>query len=159
MGIKGWQTIQVCTALSVCCIRCMLQLGDNSWSWHQEIQSDDSTLSSAMIVALWMWERAQGEEDHNDMQDTSRYEKSGICLGWLGWEELGLVCYTPDHCMYMPYWGWYNDSHTKFTEVPVTHQDLPHLISSLCLSFSIGPSPKNTKLSHPSLSLHAMIKS
>ena len=37
--------------------------------------------------------------------------------------------------------------------------DFPHLLSSLSFSSSTLPSPKNTKLSHPSLSLHAMIKS
>jgi hypothetical protein len=36
---------------------------------------------------------------------------------------------------------------------------LSHLLSSLSFSSSTLPSPKNTKLSHPSLSLHPMIKS
>jgi len=36
---------------------------------------------------------------------------------------------------------------------------ISHPLSSLSFSSSTLPSPKNTKLSHPSLSLHAMIKS
>ena len=47
----------------------------------------------------------------------------------------------------------------KLSEVPVSHYDLSHLLSSLSLSSSILPSPKNMKLDHPSLSLHAIIKS
>jgi hypothetical protein len=30
-----------------------------------------------MIVVLWMRNREMGEEDENDMKDTSTYEKSG----------------------------------------------------------------------------------
>jgi len=72
------------------------------------------------------------------------------------WDE----CYSsPDRAGYLPYWGWWNDSHTKFSEVPVSHDDFPHLFYSLSFFCSTPPSPKNTKLSHPSLSLHAMIMS
>ena len=55
-------------------------LSVNSRSWHREIQRDDLTLSSAMMVELWMTIREMGEEDENDMEDTSGYEKSGLLL-------------------------------------------------------------------------------
>jgi len=32
-----------------------------------------------------------GDEDENDVEDTSEYEKSGIRLARLGWEDLILV--------------------------------------------------------------------
>jgi hypothetical protein len=67
--------------------------------------------------------------------------------------------YLVDRDTYLLDRGWYIDSHTKFSSVPVSHHDFPHLLSSLRLSSSSLPSPKNTKLSHHSLSLHLMIKS
>jgi len=67
--------------------------------------------------------------------------------------------YMPDRDSYLLYRARYIDSHTKFSSVPVSHDDFPHLLSSLSFSSSTLPSPKNTKLSHRSLSLHAMIRS
>jgi len=67
--------------------------------------------------------------------------------------------YTPDCDLYVPYRGWEIYSHTKFSEVPVSHDDYPNLRSFLSFSSSTLPSPKNTKLSHRSQSLHVMIKS
>jgi len=67
--------------------------------------------------------------------------------------------YMPDQNSYLPYRGWSIYSHTKFTKVPVSHDDLPCTLSSLSFLSSILPSPKNTKLSHCSLSLHTMINS
>ena len=32
-----------------------------------------------------------GDEDENDVEDTSGYEKSGVGLARLGWEDLVLV--------------------------------------------------------------------
>jgi len=43
------------------------------------------------MVELWTRKREIGNEDENDMEDTSRYEKSGVRLAWLGWEDLLLV--------------------------------------------------------------------
>jgi len=62
-------------------------LGVNSWSCHGEIERDDLTLCSAMMVELWMRKRKMGDEVENDMEDTSGYEKSGVRLAWLGWED------------------------------------------------------------------------
>jgi len=32
-----------------------------------------------------------GDEDENDVEDTSGYEKSGVQPAWLGWEDLVAV--------------------------------------------------------------------
>jgi hypothetical protein len=64
--------------------------------------------------------------------------------------------YSPDRESYLPYQGWSIDLHTKFSEVPLSHGDF---LSSLSFLSSILPSPQNMRLSHPYLSLHAMITS
>ena len=43
------------------------------------------------MVELWTRKREMGNEDENDMEDTSHYEKSGVRLAWLGLEDLVLV--------------------------------------------------------------------
>jgi len=83
-GIMGL----VYAALGVCCTRCMLQLGVNSWSWHGEIQRVDLTLCSAMMVELWMRKQVMWEEDENNMEDKSGYETSGVQLAWLSLDDL-----------------------------------------------------------------------
>jgi hypothetical protein len=45
-------------------------LGVNSLSWHGEIERDDLTLCSAMMVELWTRKREMGDEDENDVEDT-----------------------------------------------------------------------------------------
>ena len=55
-------------------------LGVNSSSWHREIERDDLTLCSAMMIELWTRRREMGDEDENDMEDTSGYEKPGVQL-------------------------------------------------------------------------------
>ena len=55
-------------------------LGVNSWSCHGEIERDDLTLCSAMMFEMRMRKRVMGDEDENDVEDTSRYEKSGVRL-------------------------------------------------------------------------------
>jgi len=34
----------------------------------------------AMMIELWTRKREMGDEDENDVVDTSRYEKSGVLL-------------------------------------------------------------------------------
>jgi len=46
----------------------------------EEIERDDLTLCSAMMVELWTRKREMGDEDENDVEDTSGYEKSGVRL-------------------------------------------------------------------------------
>ena len=40
-----------------------------------------------MMLELWTRKREMGDEDENNVEDTSAYEKSGIWLAWLGWED------------------------------------------------------------------------
>jgi hypothetical protein len=67
--------------------------------------------------------------------------------------------YMPHQESYLPFWECYIDLHTKFSKVPVCNDDSPHLLTYLSFLSSTLPSPENTKLCHPSLSLHAMIMS
>jgi hypothetical protein len=62
--------------------------GVNSRSWHGEIDRDDLTLSTAMMIELWTGKREIGNDDDNDAEDTSRYEKSGVRLPRLVWEDI-----------------------------------------------------------------------
>jgi len=49
---------------------------------------------------------------------------------WVG--KTSYRCYyRPDQDSYLLYQGWSIDSHTKFFQVPVSHDDFPHLLSSL----------------------------
>ena len=41
-----------------------------------------------MMVELWMRKRQMGDEVENNMEATSRPEKSGVQLAWLGSEDL-----------------------------------------------------------------------
>jgi hypothetical protein len=86
-----------------------------------------------------------------------RIEAYGL-LDWVR-KTLYQCNYTPDRDMYLPYWGWQIDLHMKFSSVPGSHDDFAHTLSSLSFLSLNLPSPKNTKSSHPSLALHAMIES
>jgi len=41
-----------------------------------------------MMVELWTRKKEMGDKEENDMEDTSRYEKSGVRLAWLGFDDL-----------------------------------------------------------------------
>ena len=45
---------------------------------------DYLTLCSAMLVELWTRKREMGVEDENNVEDTSRYQKSEVLLPRLG---------------------------------------------------------------------------
>jgi len=45
----------------------------------------------AIMIELWTRQREIGEEDENDMEDTSSYEKSGVQLAQLCLEDPVLV--------------------------------------------------------------------
>jgi len=149
MRMKGRQTI------FECCSQCMLYsvyavLHVNSWSCHGEIERDDLTLCSAMMVEMWMRKRERRDEDENDVEDMSRNEKSAVRRAWLGWDVLiwvllhvesglvpavsGMVNWLPHEILLSPSFSWW------FVPSPL-------------------PSPKNTKSSHLFLSLHDMIMS
>jgi len=66
---------------------------------------------------------------------------------------------TPDRDSYLLFQGSQIDLYTKFSYLSVSHHYFPHTLSSLSFLSSILPSPKNTKVSHPSLFLHTIIKS
>jgi len=84
----------VYAVVGVCCTRCMLYLVNvvlsvcctqcNSWSWHGEIERDDLTLCSAMMVEKERW----GMKMETNMEDTSRYKTWGVRLARLGLEDL-----------------------------------------------------------------------
>jgi len=44
------------------------------------MEKNDLTLCSAMMVELWTRKREMGDEDENDVEDMSGYEKSGVQL-------------------------------------------------------------------------------
>jgi len=41
-----------------------------------------------MMVEMWMRKREMGDDNENDVEDTSGYKKSGVRLARLGWEDL-----------------------------------------------------------------------
>jgi hypothetical protein len=41
-----------------------------------------------MMVELWTRKREMGDEDENNMENTSGYEKSRVRLAGWGWEDL-----------------------------------------------------------------------
>jgi hypothetical protein len=45
---------------------------------HGEIERNDIIMCFAMMVELWMRKREMGDEDENDVEDTSCYMKSGV---------------------------------------------------------------------------------
>jgi hypothetical protein len=55
-------------------------LGVNSGPCHGDIESDDLTSCFQVLVELRMRKREMGNEDKNDEEDTSGYEKSGVRL-------------------------------------------------------------------------------
>jgi len=55
-------------------------LSVNSLSRHGEIERDDLTLCSVMMVE----KEREGIKMGTNMEDTSRYEQSGVQLAWLG---------------------------------------------------------------------------
>jgi len=145
----------VYAVLRVCCTRCMLYLvyavlGGNSCSCHGEIERDDLTVCSAMMVEMWMRKSEMGDEDENDVEDTSGYDKSGVRPGWLGWEVLVSVSLHAGSRLVAAVSGMVNW---------LAHKILSSPSFSWWFVASPLPSPKITKLSHRSLSLHAMIKS
>jgi hypothetical protein len=80
-----------------------------------------------MMVELWTRKREMVDEDENDMGDTSGYEKSGVRLrDWV--QKTSYLChYPPDPEQFLLYRGWSIDSYTKFSQVPFSHDDFPHL--------------------------------
>jgi hypothetical protein len=66
--------------LGICCIRYMLYSVSTHDHDMEEIVSNDLTLCSAMMVEWWMRKRAMGGEDANNVEHTSGFGNSGVCL-------------------------------------------------------------------------------
>jgi len=62
-------------------------LGVNACLWRGVIELDDLTLCSATMVEFWMRQGELGDEDENNVEDMSGYEKSGVWLAWLSLED------------------------------------------------------------------------
>jgi len=110
-----------------------------------------------MMVELRTRRREMGDEDENDLEDMSGYEQSGVWLTQSGLEDLVWVWLPVGSGLVPAFSGMVNWLAHQILKVPASHDDFPHLLGSLSFLCSGLPSPKNTKLSHPSLSLHAII--
>jgi len=56
------------------------------------------------------------------------------------WHDLPDWIYNASYqYSYLPYWKWSIDLHMTFSLVPVSHDDFPHLLSSLSFSSSTLP--------------------
>jgi hypothetical protein len=146
---------------SVCCTQCMLYvmyavLSFNSWSWHGEIETYDLTLCAVTMVELWTSKREMGDEDENE----------GGAYEWI-WEIRSMTCLIGSGRPHIGVITRQIGTHTCYCgdgTLTCTQNSLRSSFSWWCalyLSFSSSTlqSPKNTMLSHPSLSLNAMIKS
>jgi len=100
-----------------------------------------------------------GDEDETDMEDMSGYEKSGVQLAWLGLEDPMSVLLPAGSGLIPAVSRMVNWLAHKILSIPVSHDDFPHFLWSLSFLCSTLESPKNTKLSHLSLSLHGIIMS
>jgi hypothetical protein len=77
--------------------------------------------------------------------------------GWIG-KTLFQCNYMQDQVSHLPYPRWYIDLHTQFHLLSISHGDFPHIISARSFFSSTLTLPENMKLSHCSVSLHAIIK-
>jgi hypothetical protein len=112
-----------------------------------------------MMVELWTRKWEMGDEDENDIEDTSSYEESGIQLAWLCLEDLVSVILPAESGLVPAISGMVNWLAHDILQVPISHDDFLHLLWFLSFLWSTLPSPKNTNLSHSSLCLHAIIMS
>jgi len=79
-----------------------------------------------MMVGLGTRKKEMGDEDKNDMENTSRYKRSRVQLGCLSLKDLVLVLLSARLGLVMQCRGWYIDSCMKCSEVPVSHDGLLH---------------------------------
>jgi len=93
INLNSWEWTGIQTIMVGCYTQCMWYsvnavLGANWWSSHGEIERDDLILCSGMIFEWWTRKREMGDHDENYVEHTSRYEKSGAWLDWLGRKDL-----------------------------------------------------------------------
>jgi hypothetical protein len=165
-GVYGSQCMlySVNVELSVCCTRCMLYLvyavlGVNSESWHGEIEMDDLTSCSQLMVELRMSKREMRGEWTND------HERLGLK------RMLFATQFTIPNTRGTSHYPASNYTHSS-SSLPNQASPRPDLscplvsspsfsCSSPSLSFlsTTVPSSQNTKSTHLLLSHHVMIVS
>ena len=150
--------------LGACCTRCMLYsvytvLGVNSRSWHGEIERDDLTSSSLVMVELRTRKRKMRGYGGN------HHEKQGLkiisCVSQFTIPDTAGTSPDPA-CNYTDTRSSQPDpaSHTLITHIRSYPPHRSHLPPpSLSFSSTSLQSSQNTKLSHPSVSRHVMIMS
>jgi len=162
----GWMLYSVYAVLSVCCTRCMLcsvyavlsvcytwcKLMIMTWrdreGWLNFVFCDDSrVVDEKERDGGWRSERCGGYERIWEIRGTT-------CLIWLGWPRIGVITRRigSSTCRIRNGKLTRTQNSPKFQFLMMISPISTHLSLSL-------PSPKNTKLSHPYLSLHAMIMS
>jgi len=151
----------VYAVLGVCCTLCILYSvyavhSVNIWSWHGKIERDNLAMCSAMMVELWTRKRGGGWIwEQYGASERKREIRGKPCLIGFRWPRISIITR----------WIGTHTCHIRNGKLTSTRNSvkpqfaimISHLLSSLCFSFSTRPSPKNTKLSYPSLSLHARI--
>jgi hypothetical protein len=134
-------------------------LGVNSRLWHAEIEKDDLTLCSVMIVELWIRKRDMGDEDANDGQGYEQISeiRCMTCLFRLGTPLIGVItCRIGTHTCPIrdgKLTGTLNSLKSQFL---MMISPMPSTLS-LFVWFSTQPSPNKAKLSYRFQSLHDMI--
>jgi hypothetical protein len=134
-------------------------LGGNSWWWPGEIVSHDLPSCSQVIVELKMIRREMRRYGTNHQDELGLRE----CLVWFILPFLMWQVHVCIWCVIKPIRGLPNPiSHV----VPLISHSLPYpphgfpvQPSSLAFLSTLLPLSQNPKISHPSLSLHAMIMS
>jgi len=150
MLYSGYTVLDVCYSLDVWSTRCQLMI--MTWrdreGWLNFVFCDDGrVVDEKERNRGWKWERCAGYERIWDFRGTTcliGLERHCICVITRQiWKRTspfrdGKLTHTRDYLS--PSFSWWYDP-------------------SLSFSYSTLQSPKNTNLSHPSLCLHAMIKS
>jgi len=146
-----------------CSTRCMQYLvyavlGVNSWSLHGEIERDNLTSYSSVIVELRTRKRDERRCGKSSWE-TGTYRI--LCASQFTIPNTAVTSSDPA-CNYTNTRSsnqirQVNPLISHICSYPPHHSHLPH--PSLSFSSPIQPSLQNTKLSHPSLSLHPIIMS
>jgi hypothetical protein len=148
----------ICLYSVYACTRCILVLGVclysvyavlsvNSCSWHGEIERDDLTLCSAMMVELWMRNREMGMKMRTMWRIRADMRNQGYNLpDWVG-KTLYLYDYRLDRNSYLPssakhisLWAeWLRQSRRAQSELSETPRwrITPYPFSIPCIAFRI----------------------
>jgi len=81
----------VYAVLGVCCTRRMLHSVLTHPDGMERYRGMTLLCVLAMMVELWTRKTGMGDEDENNMEDTSRPENSGVQRAWFGFEDPVLV--------------------------------------------------------------------